>query len=249
MAEPLVLLAAGSLAQALSGLRGVARRPVEARFGPSGLLRAEIEAGAAWDVFASADEDHPARLAEAGRASTPRRLCRNTMALLVRPGLDGDDALALMARSELVIGVSTPGNDPSGDYAMAILRRITSRDARLGADVARRTRRLTGATVSASPPAGRNAYAYALESGAADLFLTYRTNARAAIADHGGPGTMRALALPADLTIEANYAVAARRGAPDADALVAALIAPPTQARLAALGFLPPDPALDGSKR
>lgn len=110
----------------------------------------------------------------------PRYLCRNTMALLVRPGLDGDDALALMVRSELVIGVSTPGNDPLCDYAMAILRRITSRDGRR-----RRTARATPdrSAVSASPPPGRNAYAHALESGAADLFLTDRSNARAAIAD------------------------------------------------------------------
>jgi molybdate transport system substrate-binding protein len=66
MDRALHLLAAGSLSQVLTGLGPVSGRQVVSRFAPSGLLRAQIEAGVQWDVFVSADQDHPARLHKLG---------------------------------------------------------------------------------------------------------------------------------------------------------------------------------------
>ncbi|TVQ53130.1 MAG: hypothetical protein EA355_13895 [Rhodobacteraceae bacterium] len=94
MGEILRLLAAGSLSRAMTGLGLVAGRPVAAAFGPSGLLRAGIEGGAPWDVFASADTSHPARLRAADIGTAPRVFRRNTLALRVRPGLTRPDAAA-----------------------------------------------------------------------------------------------------------------------------------------------------------
>lgn len=119
MAEPLHLLAAGSLADALSGIAPVCNNPVAAVFGPSGLLREQIEQGTPWDVFASADTGHPVRLHAAGLGASPRIVCGNTLALILRPGLQGDDAAELQANPDMRLGISTPGNDPSGDYAVA----------------------------------------------------------------------------------------------------------------------------------
>lgn len=230
MGETLRLLAAGSLSRALTGLGPVADRSVAAAFGPSGLLRAGIEDGTPWDVFASAAPCHPARLHAADIGTAPRVFCRNTLSLLVRPGLTGPDATALLRRPDLRLGIATPGNDPSGDYAVAALDRLAPG---LGA----RALRLTGAPGLLQPPQGRNAYAWLLASGAADLFLTYRSNALAALQDTPG---LRALDLPDALQVRASYAMTTRKGASDAaEALAERILSVEVQARLAALGFEP----------
>lgn len=237
MAEALVLLAAGSLSAALAGIGPVADRPVEGVFGPSGLLRARIEGGAAWDVFASADTGHPARLHAAGLGTAPRVFCANRLALIRRAGLGGIDAAALLRRTDLRLGISTPGNDPSGDYALDALDRLDP-------GLAARALRLTGAPGLPRPPEGRNPYAWLVASGAADLFLTYRTNARAACADTPG---LSALDLPKALQPQAEYALTVRVGAdPGAKVLADHLLSAPVRARLAALGFDPAKPCHEG---
>lgn len=202
MDERLRLLAAGSLSLAFTSLTPVKRRPIAARFGPSGLLRAEIEAGADWDVFASADTGHPERLHRAGLGTAPRVFCRNTLSLILRPDLDGT-AADLLCRDDLRLGISTPGNDPSGDYALAALDRL---DPGLGA----RALRLTGAPDLPRPPYGRNDYAWILTSGAADMVLTYRSNAIAARED---TPALRMCDLPESLQVGATYALTTRVGA------------------------------------
>jgi len=230
MAEPLQLLAAGSLGAALAGLGPVRGHPVLAEFGPSGLLCARIEGGAPWDLFACADTGHPARLHAAGLGTVPSIFCSNRMALILRPGLPGEDAAALLTRPDLRLGISTPGNDPSGDYALAALDRL---DPFLGP----RALRLTGAPDLAQPPAGRNAYAWVLTSGAADMFLTYRSNAVAARQDTPG---LRALDLPDRCQLRATYALTVRLGATEAArALARRILSSEVQSRLAALGFEP----------
>lgn len=230
MAEAVRLLAAGSLSRAFAGLAPIDGRAIEVEYGPSGLLRAQIEAGTAWDVFASADTGHPARLHRAGLGTAPRLLCRNTLCLVVAPGLDGD-AAALLRRPDLRVGISTPGNDPSGDYAQAALDR-------LGPGPVARALRLTGSPELPQPPTTRNVYAWILTSGLADMVLTYRSNARAARQD---TAALRALDLPETLQVGAAYALTTRIGAgAAAERLAERLLARPMQARLAALGFAPP---------
>lgn len=230
MTDTANLLAAGSLARAFGDLADHAGRAVEARFGPSGLLCAQIEAGAAWDVFASADTSHPDRLHHAGLGTAPQVFCRNTLALILRPDLDGTDATALLCDPGLRIGISTPGNDPSGDYAVAALERLRP-------GLSDRALRLTGAPGLAQPPKGRNTYAWVVTSGAADAMLTYRTNAIAARQD---TPALRILDLPGALQPDIAYAMTTRVGAgPVAARLAAALLSDRVQAGLADLGFLP----------
>lgn len=230
MAEPLRLLAAGSLSGALAGLGPVAGRAVLARFGPSGLLREGIEGGAPWDVLASADTGHPERLHRAGLAGPPQVFCGNGLALILRPGIDGPDAAALLQRADLRLGISTPGNDPSGDYAVQAL-------ARLGPDALARAQPMTGAPGLPQAPAGRNPYAWLVTEGAADLMLTYRSNALAACRDTPG---LRVLDLPAALQVRARYALCVRAGAAaDAQALAAHLLSPGVQRALQDHGFEP----------
>jgi molybdate transport system substrate-binding protein len=236
MAEPLALLAAGSLAAALADIEPIAGRPVVARFGASGLWRRAIEAGEPWDVFASADTGHPARLHLAGLATAPRILCHNVMCLLLRPGLAPEAASTLLDREDLRLGISSPGSDPSGDYALEVFHRAEALQPGAGARLQARARRLTGAPDLPKAPAGRNTYAWLLETGAADLFLTYRSNAVAAAAELPG---LRVVALPEKLAVRATYAATRRSDGPAAaEVLLDHLCSPEVQARLAAHGLV-----------
>jgi ABC-type molybdate transport system substrate-binding protein len=92
--DAVLLHAAGSLRGALldvgqafeksSGLK------VQAKFGPSGLLRDEIAAGGKAEVFASANMEHPLALAKAGKSGPAVLFARNKLCALVRPGAHRD---------------------------------------------------------------------------------------------------------------------------------------------------------------
>ncbi|NRE98965.1 substrate-binding domain-containing protein, partial [Klebsiella variicola] len=83
MSTPLTLLAAGSLRSAFLPLvahfqqhTGLA---VDAQFGPAGLLRERIEAGAPCAVFASANAAPPQALRQAGLAQECQGFARNQL--------------------------------------------------------------------------------------------------------------------------------------------------------------------------
>ena len=72
-ADTVPLYAAGSLRGALDRRRQGLSKPragnkVEAKFGPSGLLKNEIAGGAKAEVFASANMEHPQALHDAGKS-------------------------------------------------------------------------------------------------------------------------------------------------------------------------------------
>ena len=75
--------AAGSLREALTeiaaGYEARNAAKVTLTFGASGLLRERIEKGAGAHVFASADTDHPQRLALAGAWAAPVIFVRNAL--------------------------------------------------------------------------------------------------------------------------------------------------------------------------
>lgn len=73
VADSVMLYAAGSLNKALDLIASNYEKKYSAqivsKFGPSGLLRKEIESGANVDVFASANMAHPEQLAASGWGS------------------------------------------------------------------------------------------------------------------------------------------------------------------------------------
>ena len=87
-AAPVQVYAAGSLREAFTEIA----RDHEARtgqkvaltFGASGLLRERIEKGEPAQVFASADPDHPQRLAARGGWQAPVVFTRNALCALTR---------------------------------------------------------------------------------------------------------------------------------------------------------------------
>jgi molybdate transport system substrate-binding protein len=127
--EPVLLHAAGSLRAALTEVAAAFETAtgvgVQAKFGPSGVLKDEIAGGAAAEVFASANMEHPQALAKAKRSGPVVLFARNRLCALVRPGLKVETATLLerMLDPKVKLGTSTPKADPSGDYAFEVFRK------------------------------------------------------------------------------------------------------------------------------
>lgn len=212
-------------------------------FGASGLLRERIAAGEEADVFASANMAHPQALADGGAWRAAQAFARNALCALVRPGLDAtpDTLIGAMLDPSVKLGTSTPGADPSGDYAFELFERAErSGAAPAGAArmLAAKALQLTGGADSPPPPAGRNVYGMLVASGQADLFLTYCTNAVVAMAEQPA---LRRVELPARINVSAEYGLTVRRGAPlSAQAFADDLLIGAGQRALREAGFLPP---------
>lgn len=211
------LHAAGSLRAALDELAGQfgqrEKLRVERTYGPSGLLRERIAKGEPAEVFASANMQHPAALAEAGQSVEPLPFARNLLCALTRQdlGVQTADVLDRMIDPALKLGTSTPKADPSGDYAWTLFEKAEA--LRPGARQALETKalKLTGGPDSPAAPPGRNVYGSLVAGGQADIFLTYCTNALLAVREFPG---LVSVELPADLSVGALYGLTVMRDAP-----------------------------------
>ncbi|WP_343504804.1 molybdate ABC transporter substrate-binding protein [Alloyangia pacifica] len=239
--EPISLVAAGSLKAALGQVAhafqndtGIA---VETTFGPSGLMRQSIEDGAPAHVFASANMAHPQALAEAGKGGPVVLFARNRLCGLAQPGLEvsGDTLLDVMLAQTTRLGTSTPGADPSGDYAWQLFDKAD--ELRLGAraELESKALQLTGGPESEAAPAGRNPYAWVMENNRADLFLTYCTNA--VLAQRELP-ELQIVTVPQALSVGADYGLIVLEDAPpSAWDLAFHILSPDGQRVLASYGF------------
>lgn len=235
------LYAAGSLREALTDVvrnfEAESGQKVALTCGASGLLRERIEKGEPAQVFASADVDHPQRLAQAGNWGAPRVFARNLMCALAAPSVNAstDTLLETLLQPAVRVGTSTPKADPSGDYAWAVFRRADALRPGAFAALDAKALKLVGAADSAQPPAGRSTYAWNLEEGKADVFLVYCTNA--AQAQREVP-RLQVIDVPAALQVAASYGLTVRSGAPPVAAQLADyLLAPGAQAVLRSYGF------------
>jgi molybdate transport system substrate-binding protein len=240
-ADPIAVVAAGSLREALTEIA----RDHEARtgqklvlsFAASGLLRERIEKGEAAQVFASADMGHPQKLADAGGWSVPKVFVRNQLCALTQPQVVAtpDRLLDVLLDPAVRVGTSTPRADPSGDYAWALFRKADAVRPGAYGTLDRKALQLTGGPTSPKAPAGRGTYAWVMDQGQADVFLTYCTNAVAAQRE---VPRLKIVAVPSALQVGADYGLSVRRGAhPAAQAFADALLAPAAQAVFARHGF------------
>jgi molybdenum ABC transporter molybdate-binding protein len=245
MAEQTVLLhAAGSLRGALTevarSFEAAGLGKVQTKFGPSGLLKDEIAAGSAAEVFASANMEHPQALALEKRSGPVVLFARNRLCALVRPGLDVTSAslLARMLDPQVKLGTSTPKADPSGDYAWEVFQRADRIKAGAFATLEKKALQLTGGPSSASAPQGRSVYGEIIANGAADIFLTYCTNAQAAKQENSAQQIVQ---LPDELSVGADYGLTVVNGAsPSAYKLALFILSAEGQRTLAKHGFAAP---------
>ena len=240
-AEPVRVYAAGSLREALTNIaqdyEARTGQKVALTFGASGLLRGRIEQGEPAQVFASADTDHPQRLAAAGGWQAPVVFTRNQLCALTsdRVNATPDSLLATLLDPQVRVGTSTPKADPSGDYAWQLFRRADSVQPGAYATLDAKALKLTGGPDSPPAPTGRGTYAWLMDEGRADVFLTYCTNAVAAQKE---VPRLKVVQLPDNLRVGADYGLGVRQGAPAAAVRFAqSLREPAAQKVLQGLGF------------
>ncbi|MBK7508095.1 MAG: molybdate ABC transporter substrate-binding protein [Comamonadaceae bacterium] len=241
---PVQVYAAGSLREVFTAIASEheARtgQKIVLTFGASGLLRERIEKGEPAQVFASADTDHPRRLAEQGGWQPPVVFTRNALCALTSDKLAATPAtlLATMLQPSVRVGISTPKADPAGDYAWALFGKADALQSGATARLQAKALKLTGGADSPKPPPGRGTYAWVMDQGQADVFLTYCTNAVSAQKE---VPRLRIVEIPPELQVGAAYGVTVRIGAPQtADAFLRALLAPPAQAVFNRFGFRQP---------
>ncbi|HOS87694.1 MAG TPA: molybdate ABC transporter substrate-binding protein [Burkholderiaceae bacterium] len=241
---PVQVYAAGSLREAFTAIASEhearTREKIVLTFGASGLLRERIEKGEPAQVFASADTDHPRRLAEQGGWQPPVVFTRNALCALTSDKLAATPAtlLATMLQPSVRVGISTPKADPAGDYAWALFGKADALQSGATARLQAKALKLTGGADSPKPPSGRGTYAWVMDQSQADVFLTYCTNAVSAQKE---VPRLRIVEIPPELQVGAAYGVTVRIGAPQtADAFLRALLAPPAQAVFNRFGFRQP---------
>jgi molybdate transport system substrate-binding protein len=213
---------------------------VQAKFGASGLLKEEIVAGAPAQVFASANLEHPRALTRAGRAGPVVLFVRNKLCALMRPGLAVDAATLLdrMLDPDVKLGTSTPTADPSGDYAWEVFRKADAIEPGAFARLERKALQLTGGRSGKAPSAGRSIYSTLVATGAADIFLTYRTNC---IAARKEDPALQIVALSEALGVAADYGLTVMSDAPpNAHKFAMYIVSEAGQRILASHGFAAP---------
>ena len=239
------VFAAGSLRTALTeaGKAYEAQQPgvrLRFTFGASGLLKDRLLAGESAAVFASANMEHPQALRAAGKAQPVQRFTRNTMCALVRPGVDvtPQTLVQRMLDPAVKVGTSTPRADPSGDYAWRLFERIEQGGVpNAFATLSAKALQLTGGPQSPAPPAERNVYGVLVSQGAADLFITYCTNAR--LAQREEPA-LQVVNVPEAVNVGADYGITLLNPPSAAgQGFVDFVLAPAGQAVLARNGFSP----------
>jgi molybdenum ABC transporter molybdate-binding protein len=248
-AESVRLYAAGSLKAALTETARAfeaenAGVKIEMEYAASGLLRERIEGGETAHVFASADLGHPAKLAASGHASSQVMVfARNQLCALARPELKLTPAALLdtMLDPAVRVGTSTPKADPSGDYAFALFAKAEKHKAGARLALEGKAQQLTGGPTSEKAPAGRNQYAWVMEGGKVDVFLTYCTNAVLAKKEIE---TLQIVQIPAELNVGAEYGMIVLKNAPDSASRFAQFILGEAgQGFLTKYGFGRGDPA------
>jgi len=183
MAQPIELYAAGSLKSALNDVTSLYQQqyqtPVTSKYGPSGLLRKEIETGASATVFTSANIKHPLTLQKANWGGPVVLFARNQLCAIAQPEVvvTSDTLLEMILDKNIKLGTSTPKADPSGDYAWKLFEKAELLISGSYQQLSDKALQLTGGPNSPKAPTGLNQYAWVMVEKQADIFLTYCTNA------------------------------------------------------------------------
>jgi ABC-type molybdate transport system substrate-binding protein len=236
---PVRVFAAGSLKAAFGEVADAMTRAggpaVHFTFGAAGLLKDRIAGGEACDVFASANVEHPRALA--GRGQRVFLFARNRLCALVREDLGASSAnlIERMLDPAVRVGTSTPGADPSGDYALELFAKIDATEPGAGETLRRKATALTGGPANPkSRENGRSVYSAIMQDREADIFLTYVTNAYAVLRDMPG---VTVLELPAEVGGAADYGLVVLSRRPDAGAVAQFILSQDGQDVLKRHGF------------
>ena len=241
-AAPVKIYAAGSLSGAIAALIAASGQPAEAFaapvFGPAGLLADRLGRGEMADLFASADLAAPTRLAASRAETVVIPFVRNRMCVAAKPsvGLTRDNMLDRMLSPDLRLATSTPGNDPGGDYPLAVFKRAEALRAGAERILTGKMLTLVGGPGTMVPVAGRSPSASIFMGDHADLFLYYCSSSAALLKEV--PDLIN-LALPDALEVHPTYGLAVMSGDAAAQRFALFMLSIEGQKVLTRFGFEP----------
>jgi molybdate transport system substrate-binding protein len=207
-AQPLHIFAAGSLTaaftemvQAFPAPPGSVAPPV---FGPSGVLRQQIEHGAAADLLASADMAQPRILAGERPGRMVAMFTRNRLCALGRAnlGMTSENLLDRLLDPTVRLATSTPGADPGGDYAWAVFARAEALHTGARAILEAKAMKLVGGPNTPLLIAGHGAVQGVFLADRADVMLGYCSGSSSVMQEVPG---LTSVALPSALTVGPAY--------------------------------------------
>jgi molybdate transport system substrate-binding protein len=240
LADSLRIFAAGSLSGAFTEIikafpapPGSVATPV---FGPSGVLRERIEHGQAADILASADMAQPRMLAHTGQPVI--MFTRNRMCALGRErlGLTQDNLLDRMLDPAVRLATSTPGADPSGDYAWAVFARAEAVRPGAQATLQAKALQLVGGPNTRPLVAGHGAAQGVFLADRADIMLGYCSGVGSVMQEV--PGLVSVM-LPPTLLVGPAYGMVVLSDDPLAARFALFVMSEQGQAALQRYGFDP----------
>jgi molybdate transport system substrate-binding protein len=242
-AQKLHVLAAGSLREVLGGIDNQYQEAtgvdIVADFGPSGVLRQEIEKGRRVDLFASADMGHPLALMQEGLATRVAMFTRNELCGIAvqRIGLTTANFVDRLLNPAVKLGTSTPKADPAGDYTWQMFRHIDARHAGSYAILDKKAQQIVGGPTNNANIGGKDPAVAALMSGRVDIVIGYCTSAKLRLSQMPG---LQVAAAPREIAAGPEYGLAILKGAAARTADFALFILSPTGQQLFAhYGFAP----------
>ncbi|MGI3899152.1 MAG: substrate-binding domain-containing protein [Janthinobacterium lividum] len=241
-AAPVRIYAAGSLSEAMMALIAASGETPETFakpvFGPAGLLGDRLQKGEEADLFASADLAAPVRVAAAHSGALVIPFVRNRMCMAAKPavGLTEANMLDRMLAPELRLATSTPGNDPGGDYAVAVFDRADALRPGAGKILADKALHLVGGPNTMVPVAGRSPSATIFLGNNADLFVYYCSSSAGLLKE---VPDLTNLPLPETLEVHPVYGMTVLSADPAAARFALFVLSQKGQAVLARFGFEP----------
>ncbi|MDQ3675470.1 MAG: molybdate ABC transporter substrate-binding protein [Actinomycetota bacterium] len=226
MTGALRIFAAGSLRPAFERLGAESADELQITYANARDLARRITAGESADVFASASEEHPRLLHDAGFVEAARPFATNRVVVAVPEASPAHDASVLAAAgSRLVIEVA---GVPLGDYTREVFARL---ERTAGAGFAERA--LANVVIEEQLV---DDVAARLLAGDADAAVLYATDVAAR------SPRLRAIELPAGVEVAVTYFACVTTSTPDrtrATAWVEGLALSPTLAIMRGAGFGP----------
>ena len=241
-AAPVRVYAAGSLSGAMTALMAASGSAPDAFakpvFGPAGLLGDRLQKGETADLFASADLAAPTRVAAGHRGALVVPFVRNRMCVAAKPsvGLTAANLLDKMLAPDLRLATSTPGNDPGGDYAVAVFKRADALRPGAGKVLADKALHLVGGPATMVPIDGRSPSATIFLGDHADLFVYYCSSAGSLLKE---VPDLTNLPVPEALEVHPVYGLTVLSDDPAAARFALFILSQAGQDVLATFGFEP----------
>ncbi len=139
----------------------------------SGVLRERVQAGEAFDVFASAALPHAQTLTDAGLAGPSELFARNALYIVPhgkRP-IDAGNLAVTLLDPAIRMGTATPTADPAGEYTWELFHKIEAQHPGAFETLSKKALQLFGGPGSMAAVNGRHRLLAALEDNEIDLFV------------------------------------------------------------------------------